>query len=213
MSVTVDIATERALAIPPLDTATNAAAIQRQAEADVPIIKAMRIENAEDYAFADGVLTDVVQRKDAFEDMMKSATAPLNAGLKVVRSWFAPGRDAFETCEAHLKGLLSTYRVRQAAEAQKAREAAARAVETGAPAEAQLAALQTAADAGAAPAGRATVAFAWRVARVVADLLPDEWWTPDDAKLAAFAKAHKGEDAPVIPGVVFERVARVGARR
>ena len=212
--MTVDIATQRALAIPPLDTATNAAAIQRQAEADVPVVKAMVVDTAEDYALADAALTDVVTRKDAVQAMLKSATAPLNAGLKVVRSWFAPAVDALETCEAHLKGQLSTYRVRQAAEAQKAREAAALAVESGASADAQLAALQTAADAGAAPQGRSTVAFAWAVDRVVApDMVPDEWWRVDDAKLAAFAKAHKGEDAPVVPGVLFKRIARVGARR
>lgn len=202
-----------ALALAPPNTAADAAALQKQAEADVPIVTAMRVTTPEDYAFADGVLTDVVTRKDALSAMLKRATAPFNAGLKEVRGWFAPALDALETCEAHLKGQLSTFRVRQECEARAAREAAARAVEMGAAPEAQLAALQGAADAAAKPDGRATVAFGWTARVVAPDLVPREWWCVDEKRLAAFAKAHKGDDPPVVPGVLFERTARVGARR
>lgn len=197
---------------PPVD-ALAVAALQREAEADALAIKGVVVATADDYTAADALLTRFVQKKDAAVAMRKSATSPHYAGIRVVEGWFRPLVDALETCEAHLKGQLSTYRVNQAAAEAKAREAAAQAAEAGDSA-ALLGALETATAVATKPAGTSVTVLRWVVDRVVApDLVPREWWSVDEARLAAFAGAYKGDVAPVVPGVLFKREATVRASR
>lgn len=53
------------------------------------------------------------------------------------------------------------------------------------------------------------------VKRINPDLLPDEYWSPDMTKIANEAERQgtRRDEPPVIPGVIFELEARVGARR
>lgn len=196
------------ITVPLPHSAADVATLQREAELTAAFPD-FDIADAGEYAAVDAALSDVVRRKDAVIAMRKSATSPLYGVVKTVESWFRPVVVALESAETRLKGTMNAYLVAQHAREREARAAIATASEG----VELVAALAVATEAGAPPAGRATVAFVWIVDRVIVDLLPDEWWTPDTAKIAAVAKAHKGDDPPVIPGVVFKRDAKIGARR
>jgi len=187
------------------------AALQREAEADAAALATLDVDTAA--ADVDAFLTDVVTRKDAALAMRKRVTGPAYQIAREVEGWFRPLVAALEGAERHLKGLLGKQRLAALAAEREARELAAAAAEAG-DAETLLTALEVAAEAGARDDARATTRYAWIVKRIVEDLLPDEYWCPDAEKIGAVAKAADGAgDAPVIPGVVFERVAIVGARR
>lgn len=202
-AITVDVPT----------TAHEVAALQEIAEIELAAwCEGFAIETAEEYAAVDSCLSDVVRRKDAATAMRTSATGPLYKATKTIEGWFAPYLGALTKMEALLKGGMGSYRLAQATKEREAREAAAQAADAGDGA-ALTEALTVATEAAQAPAGRASVGFEWRVHRVVPDLVPREWLIPDERRIAQFAKAHKGDDAPVIPGVIFERHAKIGARR
>jgi len=186
------------------------ATLQRQAEADGAAAGAMTVADADEYAFADAVLTDIVTRKDAAVAMRKRATAHMYAAAREVESWFRPLVGALESGEGALKRAMGAYRARVAAEAAAARELAAQAADAG-DAEGLHAALSVAA--APPPEGRARVRMVWRVKRIAEGLLPREYWCVDRAKIDAAAKAAKGDEPPVIPGVEFVREAEIGAKR
>jgi hypothetical protein len=197
------------VALPP-DVA-QLATLQREAEADAAALD--MVGDSCPTADVDEFLTDVVRRKDAAVAMRKRATGPMYMAIKEIESWFRPTVKALEGAEAHLKGVLGRQRLAALETERAARELAAVAAEQR-DAPALLGALTVAADAGAKDGARATTRYAWQVERVIPDLLMDEWWCPDMAKIEAFAKAASGDgEEPVIPGVRFVRVAIVGARR
>jgi len=189
------------------------AAEQREAEDSVRALEGLTIISDEMYEAADAMLTATAQRLDAVVAMRKRATAPLGEAKREIEGWFRPLVRALEASIAELKRAIGGYRVMLAEEERKAREAAALAAATG-DADALCNAM-VAADASATPpAGRATCRFEWRIKRIAEDLLSREWLTPDVARIAAYAKDwSSGSEPPVIPGVVFERTAIVGARR
>lgn len=204
------------LAITVPTTAAAVARLQREAEAEEPIYSALAVASDDDYAVADTILTDVVTRLDAIVAMKKSATAPLQQSLDVIRGWFRPTEQALIRVRDHVKGVMGGYRVAKLETERAARELAAVAAETGAPPEALVEALETANAAAEKPDARASCGFRWIVKRIVAEMLPDEWWirVPDATRIAAVADDAPGDgDAPIVPGVVFERVARIGAKR
>jgi hypothetical protein len=187
------------------------ATLQRAAEADAAALATLTVDV--DATDLDAFLTDVVRRKDAAVAMRKRATGPMYTAIKEIESWFRPLVTALEGAERHLKAVLGAQRLAALDAEREARELAAAAADVG-DAGALLEALTVAADAGAKDGARATTRYAWTVKRISEDLLPDEWWTPNTAAIEAHAKGFAGDgDAPVIPGVVFERVALVGARR
>lgn len=194
-------------------SAHEIAALQRIAESELTAWRGgFSIDSPEEYSQVDAALSDVARRKDAALEMRRSATGPLYKATRTIESWFAPYVETLTAIEAMLKRSLGAYRLAQAEREREAREFAAVAADAG-DSGALVEALTVATEAAVPPAGRSSVGFEWRVARIAPDLLPDEWWCPDEVRIAAFAKAHKGDDAPVIPGVIFERTARVGARR
>jgi hypothetical protein len=205
-----------------LGNAADVAAVQREIEAElVPFVTALAVASHDEYELADAVLTDVVTRKDAVVNMRKSATAPAYAGIRVVEGWFKPVVSALEKCETHLKKAMGAYRVEVARLEAEQRERAAQAAENG-DAQALHAALTVATQAGTPLEGRATVSVRWAVKRIAADLVPH-------AVLAAFASANadefakwfereyaadmRGDTEPACAGVVFERGAKIGAKR
>jgi hypothetical protein len=200
---------EITLAIP--TSAADVATLQRDAEANAPAIRAITVCDDDDYTFADAMLTDVVTKKDAVIAMRKQATVPLYQVIRTVESWFKPVVTALEASERHLKGAMGTYRAELAERERAAREAAAVAAESG-DAAGMIEALTVAS--APPPDARATVRFVWAVKRIAADLVPRDWLVPDVARIEALAASTPGDgEAPVVPGVVFERVARIGARR
>ena len=184
--------------------------LQKAAEDQAPIILDLRVEDADDYTIADDLLSDLARRKDEIVAMRKSATGPLYTVIKTVESWFKPYITVLDGGISHLKGQLSAYNVAEAKRLEASRQAATAAAE----ARDSAALLAAVSEPAPAPVGRATTTWFWRVDRVIREMLRDEDLIPDMAKFEAAAKAAgSGEQPPVIPGVVFVRDARMGARR
>lgn len=193
--------------------ARKVAALQRAFETDAPAYLAVRIASAEDYTFADALLSEVVTKKDAAIAMRKTATGPLYGVIRTVESWFKPLLDAIAPAEKHLRGVMGAWRVEQEARELEARELAAVAAESD-DAPALVEALTIAQEASAKPEARSSTAFGWYVERIAEDMLPDEYWIPDRARLDAIAKeAGASTEPPIVPGVIFKRTAKIGARR
>jgi hypothetical protein len=204
----------RALTVTLPPDVAQLATLQATAEREAPVYAGIVVESPDDLAFADALLTDVVTRKDAAVAMRKRVTGPAYAIAKEVEAWFRPLVSALTKAEDSLKNTIGAYRLRVFETEEAARELAAQAAEQRDP-EALVEALTVATEIQATPdEARATTSFRWTVKRINPDLLPDEWWCPDAARIDAVADAAPGEgDAPVIPGVVFERAAKVGAKR
>lgn len=199
--------------VPIPTSAAEVAALQLVAEADAKeVVSAIIVDCPEAYTAADEILTELAQRKDAAVAMRKSATVPMYQAIRVVEGWFRPLVAALDTAIAHTKGQIGAYRTERMRIESEARAAALTAAEAD-DGVTLIASLTLAAEAAEKPDGRASVSFRWSVKRILEDLLPDEWWTPDLTKIDVVARSTKGDEPPVIPGVVFERVAKVGARR
>ncbi len=192
-------------------TADRVATLQADAEELATITAGAMATTPEEYALIDSVLTEAVRKRDAALAMRREATVPLYGVIKTVEGWFRPVDQALAKIITDLKRALGDYRLAQAERERAARELAAHAADTG-DADTMIEALTTAAAEAEAPAGGARTRFVWTVKRIAADMLAPEWLCPDVAKIEAVAKAHKGDDAPIIPGVTFERVALVGAK-
>ncbi len=198
--------------------ANAVAAVQAEAETELAGLGDFTVDDAEAYAATDAFLTEIVTKKDAIEAMRQQAVGPLNEAKAVIQAWFKPALTALASVEGALKQAMAAWLLRQKAAEAAARANALAAVQSG-EGTALVEALTVAADAQAAPkAGRAVASFSWQVARVAEDLLPDEYWVPRTPNMSAIlAEARRqgitGEEAPVIPGVIFKRVATVGARR
>ena len=194
------------------------ATIQCQAEADLAALceAGFVVDSAEAYTLADEMLTDAVRRKDAALAMSMAATKPISEGLAVIRSWFKPAVGALIAIEDFLKAGMGSYRVAQAELEEVERRRAMAAAKAG-DAETLTEALTTVAQASAAPdLGRTTCRFVWRIKRISKNLLPAEYWTPDEIKISDFGRDHPanpGDPEPVIPGVIWERAPIMGARR
>jgi hypothetical protein len=175
------------------------------------------IDTPDEYAIIDAGLQSVVRAKDQFIALRQGCVGAMRKVVATVEAEFRPGVKALEAAEAACKRALGAYKLAEAERERAARAAALAAANTG-DAEALTEALTTAsvAGAGAHASGTATVATRWVIDRIAEGLLPDEYWSPDTAKINAEIARQGGlsrEEAPVIPGVIFKREARVGARR
>jgi hypothetical protein len=169
---------------------------------------------ADDAEYAEATAERAAWRKEAdeFERAYKAAVAPWQTIVRAVQDAFRPGKEAYAALDVHLRTLLEAHVQRKALAlraAEREAQEAAQADDT----TATLTALATAQAAAAPLMGGGAIRWTWRVKRIAADLVPKEWWCVDEARIAAFAAAHKGEDAPVVPGVVFEREASVSVSR
>lgn len=171
------------------------------------------IRNAEELAVADATLSDIMRLEDELVARRQAAVAPTKKLIAEVEAWFrAYIKDAVAAKEG-IKKAIGAYRLKKANDERRELEAARAAADEGRSSDA-LAHVQASQAISAPDGARAKTRFAWEVKRIAEDMLPDEWWTPDVAKIAEVAKAAgSSEDPPVIPGVVFERVAIVAGRR
>jgi hypothetical protein len=203
-------------------TARQVAKFQALAEARRPTFEALAgqtLDDPDDIAFVDALLTEVVQLEDAAKAMRSSATGPLYGVIRTVESWFKPYLEELLYAKGVCKKLIGDARIAQAELASEARTVAADAAKVG-DAETVVAALNVANEAARPDEAAATTRITWRVKKIAADLLPDtidtpagklELWCPDVAAIQAYADLCAGE-VPPIPGVTFERVAAVGAK-
>ncbi len=193
------------------------AEIQAEHEADRPTLAELaahgKIADDAALAVADATLTDVVRMKDELIARRQAAVTPTKRLIAEVEAWFRPYVKDAEAAEAGLKKAIGAFRLKKA-DAERRELAAARAAADEGRSNDALAHVQASQAIAAPDAARAQTRFVWEVKRIAPDLLPDEWWTPDAARIAAVAKdAGSSDEPPVIPGVVFERVPIVAARR
>jgi hypothetical protein len=143
--------------------------------------------------------------------MKSDATGPIKQGLAVIDAWFAPMLAALSEVKEHLKGAMGDYVIEK-----KEREIAARATATEAikagDTETAIEAMNTALVEPKPAGSKASVGFRWVVESIDPAVLPAEYFVPDVARLQEIASEHTGDDPPSIPGVTFERKARIGAR-
>jgi hypothetical protein len=166
------------------------------------------------YGVADELLTQAVQLIDAAKICRSSVTAPVYKKIKEVEARFRPALQELEAFQKGVKAALGDYRIELAQAEAHARALAQEAAVTG-DADALVESLNDADALAQKPADTgARVAVRWRVKRINPDLLPHEWWCPDEARIQEVALDHRGgvDDPPVIPGVVFEPVAEVKAK-
>jgi hypothetical protein len=166
------------------------------------------------YSVTDEVLTALVQSVDAAKMLRGSVTGPVYVKIKEFEARFKPTLVKAETAVIKVKKQLGAYRIEVAQAEAAARDAALQAAASG-DADALADSLNDADALARKPTDTgARVAVRWRVKRISPDLLPDEWWCPDEARIQEVALDHRGavDDPPVIPGVVFEPVAEVKAK-
>ncbi len=215
-------------------TAKQIAKLQAKAESEraiIDLLAASTLDTPDDVAFVDGLLTSIVQREDAAKAMRSSATGPLYGVIRTVESWFKPYLEELLHAKAVCKKLIGDARIAQAELTSGARELAADAAKVG-DAETVVEALNVASEAAKPDGAAASSKLHWGVKRIDPGLLLDFMvtpseecrrlcnddgiimlWTPDAATIQAIADTYPGDGpAPVVPGVVFERVARVGAK-
>lgn len=179
-------------------------------------VLAVEIESADDYAFADELLTECARSKDALDAQRKSVTTPLYHVVRTVESWFKPSTVELEQAITHLKSVMGLWRIKQAKIEAEARRAALDAAKAGDSDKlhSALQAVQTATPSQAAP-GRAKVRWAWQVEKVDPSQVPREFLCVDMAALGHLAKAAGSGDVPPesVPGVTWARVPIMGAKR
>ena len=159
----------------------------------------------------DATLSDVARLHDELVARRQKPVKQVKGLIAEFEGWFRPYLKDVDAALDALKGVKSRYLTAKDAAARKAREDAQKAADAGDSA-AVLESIQRAQEIEA--VGSAGTRYAWEVKRIAPDLLPDEYWIPDQAHISAVAKAAgSSEEPPVIPGVVFERVAVVQARR
>lgn len=185
---------------------------QREIGPDLEAALALAVTDRETDSIADAALSDFARRLDAFKSMRAEATGPLYQSAKTIEAWFRPLLADLEAAIAHLKTQRGRFAVALELERRKAEAEAAAALAAGS--ETFVESLQRATDASEKTAGvRGSSGTYWAPMSYDVSAIPREYLTPDTRKIEALAKAHKGATPPVIPGVVFERKARVGAKR
>ncbi len=201
---------ERERALLALTLAAKQASLE--AEAKPENLAAIVVADDADYAAVTEFRARVRANRDELIAIRQGAAQLLNKVATTIEEMFRPAIRAAEAIEADFRAKLEAYQVAKVKAEREAREAAAKAANAGDDG-AMLEALTTSAALAQRTPDGGRVALRWTVKRITADLLPAEWWTPDVAKIEAVAKAHKGEEPPVIPGVVFEQVASVAVKR
>ena len=209
LALTPESALERARA----EVAITLAAIQKDAEADAmpEALATITVDDAGDYTIVTGIRAEVRAKKDELVRLRQTAATPWKKIATTIEEMFRPAIRALEAIEADYKSKLEAYQLAKVKAEQEAREratAAAMADDSPALVEAlsESAALAVRDDGG-------SVRTRWVVKRISRDLLPAEYLMPDTAKIGLVAAQHRGDEPPVIPGVVFALDVSVAVRR
>lgn len=198
-------------AIVPVDL-TALAAQQRGLEASVLQLEPVRCETAEDRLVLGQWLARVQTVLKALEDEREVLVRPLLDDKKRVDALYKPVTRAAEGLKALVKGKIGEYELRLVAAQEAARALAASTALAGDYTAAQdaLAAIPEATAAGTG----ASTSFVWVTQVVNVPELPREYLVADWAALNALGVMASlgGGPAPVVPGVIWRREARVAVR-
>ena len=121
----------------------------------------------------------------------------------------------YEDLIAAIKASLGAYDLRDRAEKLEAAQAARALVAEPAPNVQAITEALTIANAPEAQAAGVSTRIVWVVKRIEKALLLPEYLRPDEDAIGAEAdrQGTSGDTPPVIPGVIFEQVARIAGRR
>lgn len=167
-------------------------------------IRTFEIVDNDTLEFAAEILADVKGKNNRLEEMKHTATQPMNAALKAVRSWFAPAQNHYAEAEAILKNKIATYH--RAVEAK--RQAALVKIDDAADSKTITVALLALGAAQKPVTKGVSVTEVWTYEIVDASLLPREFLMADEKKIKA-ASVGAGLE---IPGVRRFKEARVASR-
>lgn len=185
-----------------------------KAQEMLAVAQAAVIETGDQYVDAGNFRKAIRKYERDVEDMEKSATRPILAGLETVRSWFRPARDASAKARAIMDQKLTAWnqqkeRLRLAEEAKlrekaraeeaKLRDQAAKLEQKGKTVQAQ--AKLEAAESIPTPAVVDTTPKVkgmhfredWDFEVINADDVPDQYWCLDLDKIRKLVRATKGE--------------------
>ena len=160
----------------------------------------------------DATLSDVARLHDELVARRQKPVKQVKGLIAEFEGWFRPYLKDVDAALDALKGVKSRYLTAKDAAARKAREDAQKAADAGDSA-AVLESIQRAQEIEA--VGSAGTRYAWEAAVINENMIPDEYWIVDRAKLDAAARSMGSaeEQTVFVPGVSFKRVAVVQARR
>ncbi len=198
------------VSIAPLDPASIKAS-ELALATDATQAATLVITSPEMYAVVGQILIAKLREKDAAQEFADRYTKPAYRNWQDLLALFKPTKIAYEKIELALKGAIRSWEFAQAQEKEQARTDARAALATGdVPAMTEALSIANAPEARAEGVG---TRFVWKVKRYVLDLMRPEDMIPNEAKINAIARAHRGEDPPVVPGVVFEKDVIVSGKR
>jgi hypothetical protein len=186
--------------------------LHKRATVETLAIEGSSIDNDDEAADANAHLREWLTQLDKVSAVKKETLAPLKEAEKRINALFKPLLDAGADLTGRLRNMLTVYELEKRKVQREALESAAQAASSPEP-EALLEALQDVQDAAPTPLEGTSFTRVWVVKRIVRDLLPPVWLMPDEKKIAAYGKAHKGDDPPIIPGVVWEESLSSRVRR
>jgi hypothetical protein len=195
------------------DADIQASLIQEAADAKeaLAMIEEFEITEQSDYDFANEALGDAKSAWKALERRKKTATKPINAALKEIRSWFKPAQDFYGHAERILKNKLVEAH-RKAAEVQDAALRAAQAAHAEANPAAVREALVQSQAAEIQQADNVSIVKSWAFEITDAAALPRKYLMPDVTKIGGVVKTLG--DVANIPGIkIYQKdtVVRRGA--
>jgi hypothetical protein len=192
------------LAITPSNNIEQEAATEAgEASAVLASVRAFTIDTAEDLSFAAEILAEVKGKNKRLEELKQTATQPINAALKAIRSWFAPAQTHYSEVEGLLKSKIAGYH--QAVEAR--RLAALEKIDDAADSATITTALAELGEAQKPVTKGVSVTEVWAFEIIDAQLIPRDYLVPDHAAIRRAIAA--GLD---IPGVRKFKEARVASR-
>ncbi len=196
-------------AIPNLDPKALAAG-KLALERDAAEMSSFVITDRDTYAAVGVVLIERLRELDIAEAFREKYTKPAYKNWKDLCELLSI--EPHKKLCAAIKKALGAYDLRELAEKQEATQQARALFAEQAPVTAITEAL-TIANAPEATAEGVGTRFVWVVKRYNKDLMDPEYLVPDEKKCEAVARAHRGEEAPFIRGVVFELAAQVSGKR
>ena len=177
---------------------------QSSAESELKMLAGATIDNDEDAREANEYLRERTRELDAVEEMLAGVLTPIKEAEKRVRALFSPALARCKEITQNVRIALGSYEKQKREQQRKAFAEAAKVAQLpSSSGEAVTAALVKAVDSAPQKLEGTSFVRTWKVERVVQDLLGPEWLCPDMKKIEAFGKAHKGESAPSIPGVIW----------
>ena len=176
------------------------------------MVQAYQIVTQADMDFADECVRDVKAKLKELEAKKKKATGHLNEALKEIRSWFAPAAEFYGQAEIIWKQKIGQWKI---AEDEKQRQALAAVQEAHKTGDVQgvAAAMAVAAQATVEVPRNQTVRLVWRFAVESPELVPREFCSPDDKKIAPVVEALGLAAAETIPGIRVWKDADVIVRQ